>query len=85
MNALAERARAIAAKARDVMGARPTKPIPDHLVGVDDMPPPQTPRDRWTVHCWGGHVVDVLVLPAQTQKGMRELYPDAGGIVAVEA
>ncbi len=49
------------------------------------VPPPQIPRDRWTVHQWGGTVVNVLLTEPQTQRQMRALYPDAGGIIAVES
>lgn len=76
-----ERARAIGAQARSAADARgTTKPDPNAVKPGD--PSPQVPRDWWTVYRWGGNVTPVLVRPAQTQKEMCALYPDAAGVIA---
>jgi hypothetical protein len=49
------------------------------------VPPPQVPREWWTVYRWGEEPVNVRVTEPQTQREMRVLYPDAAGIVAVES
>ena len=80
---LVERTAAIGAQARSANDARgSTKPDPGAVKPGDASP--QQPRDWWTIHHWGGSVVEVLVTPPQTQRAMRDFYPHAGGIIATE-
>ncbi len=77
----ADRAKAIAQKARDAEDSHPVKPVAQ--TAADPAEIKQTPRDRWTVYLWGeDHPTLVLLSEPQTQRQMRELYPNAAGIIA---
>ncbi|MEO8752330.1 MAG: hypothetical protein ABI624_06610 [Casimicrobiaceae bacterium] len=82
---LAERAAAIARQARGYEESRGSaKPANEPMAIEPGQPGPQPVRSRWSVHLWGGTVLIVIPPTPMTQRQMRTLYPDAGGIIPAD-
>lgn len=78
---LAERARAIATKARNVT---PGKRAIEPPTARDDEPQGSgfPLRSWWTVYRWGGEKADVFVHPPMSQHDVRAtFFPDAAGVL----